>query len=844
MPTPLINQRYRIIKALAEGGFGKTFLVEDTQMPSRRQCVIKQLKPMNDRPGVFKIVKERFAREAAVLEAVGKGHSQIPDLYAYFEELGQFYLVQEWVEGEPLVDLVSTPWSEDRVSKLLSGALEALAHVHNQNIIHRDIKPDNIILRKSDQLPCLIDFGAVKELMSTVVGASGSRESSITIGTPGFMPSEQAAGRPTFASDLYSLGMTAIYLLTARSPAQLPTDSANGRILWQQYAPNVSTRFASILTRAIHPYFQTRYTTAADMLAALNAPSVSPASIPFSTQQPLGPSELPTVAIAPAAPVTPNPVKRPLSAAPSAPQTALSTAEQSAERLAERPDKRLAKQSAALALPWRRIGLAASVLVLGIGIVAGLRPELSFQSRSSGAEGVADSADGGPDLESADAEIAAAEAALGSGDYEGAIAQINAKLQAAPNNAEALLTLGEAQFATGEYAKAIETYTRAESAEVEEDSPLSSTQIAADALIARGNAYYETGDYDRAVDDYRSALRLDPENYKAYKEWAAINVLQGNTQEALQNLDLAVKYGPASIAAYVNRGSRRSELGDREGAREDWQQAAAIPAYSADDYASRGYAKSRLGNKRGAVDDYNQALIINPNHVRTLINRAYDFYESGEKQQALDLLDKALAINPNSVVALILQGEMRAFSNPADWAGAIAAYTQALAVNPNDPDVLNNRCSAYFSTQQLDLALLDCDRALSINSRNPSPYTLRGNIHLQQNNIQQAIQDYSRTIELSEATNDSRRLAAAYSNRASALMQVPDPEGALSDINEALTINPEDPVDLYKRGLVKVALEDREGGRTDLRKAADLYVKAGRTESHQNVLNMMAQLGL
>ena len=831
--TSLINNRYRIIKALAEGGFGKTFLVEDTQMPSRRQCVIKQLKPMNDRPSVFKLVQERFAREAAVLEAVGKGHSQIPDLYAYFEEGGQFYLVQEWVEGEPLINLVSTPWPEERVKALLVSALSALAHVHERNIIHRDIKPDNIILRHTDQLPCLIDFGAVKELMSTVVSTSGARESSITIGTPGYMPSEQAAGRPTFASDLYSLGMTAIYLLTGRSPAQLPTDSANGRILWQQYAPDISTRFASILTRSIHPYFQTRYTTAADMLAALKSPAqfgVQTGAQTPTTQLPISASELPTVAAAPAKPFQATPFQaapRPSAstrAETTAPQTALSSANK-----ASKP-----------ALPWQRVGLTAAALVLSAGVAIGLRPQLSFQSQSSDAGAIANL---GPKLDNADVEIAAAEAALDGGEYEAAIAQTTAKLQAEPNNAEALLVLGNAQLAKGKYKEAIATYTQAESAEVPKTSTQSPEKIAAEALIERGNAYYEMGAYDKAVDDYQSALRVDSDNGRAYKEWAAINVLQGNTQEALQNLDLAVRYEP-SISAYTNRGSRKSELGDRAGARDDWQQAASSKAYTADEYASRGYAKSRLGNKRGAVDDYNQALILNPNHVRTLINKAYDFYESGEKQQALGVLDKVLAINPNSVVALILQGEMKAYSNPADWEGAIASYTQALAVNPNDPDVLNNRCSAYFATEQLDLALADCDKGLSINPRNASIHNTRGNINLQKDNIQPAIQDYSRTIELSEETGDTRRAATAYSNRASALMQIPDPEGALSDINKALEINPEDPADLYKRGLVKVALNDREGGRTDMRQAADLYVKAGRTESYQTVLNMIEQLGL
>ncbi|MEL6899772.1 MAG: tetratricopeptide repeat protein [Cyanobacteria bacterium J06606_4] len=826
--SALINHRYRIIKPLAEGGFGKTFLVEDTQMPSRRHCVIKQLKPMTDRPEVFQVVQQRFGREAAVLESLGKGHRQIPDLYAYFEAGGQFYLVQEWMEGSPLSALSQQAWPEARVRSLLKSLLEVLTHVHSQNIIHRDIKPDNIIVRSADQLPCLIDFGAVKELMSTTVSASGAANSSLVIGTPGYMPPEQAAGRPTFSSDLYSLGMTMITLLTARSPAALPTNSLTGEALWQQFVPAVSHPLKTVLAQAVHPNAQTRYATAADMLAALFPNTLEQAvSADVETQLPPNSSTMPTVAVAK--------------------QGSALLANQSVSPATSQPTKGSAVGKHKLpvrGLAW--VGAGASVLMMAAGLWS-LRPRLSFEGSTAGAsasdvqstiQSLQTVVDTDPDNQAAKVELAVA--LREAGDYDQAIAQLDPVIAQSPDNVPALVAKGVSKMAVGRYTEAIDTFSQA----IEQDAN------SVMAWIERGNAHYETGDYDSAIDDYRSALRIDPGNAQAYREWAAVNVVRGNRQEALQNLNLAIEnlatdQDSTAISAYVNRGSRQAELGDRTKAVADWSKAASLPADSADEFASRGYAKSRLGNKSGAVDDYNQALIVNPQHVRSLVNRAYDFYEAGEQQQALNTLERALAVNPNAVTALILKGEIQAFGNPADWEGAIAAYSQALDVNPNDPDVLNNRCSAYFATEQLDLAFVDCDRGLSINPRSPSLYVGRGNIHLAQNNYEAAIRDFSRTIELGdEVGGDPRRQATAYSNRASALMQVQDIEGALADLNKALELKPDDAPDLYKRGLVKAALEDKAGARSDLRRAADIYIREGRTESHQTVLGMMEQLGL
>ncbi|AUB39362.1 Serine/threonine protein kinase [Nostoc flagelliforme CCNUN1] len=286
MTITLLNNRYQVIQVIGAGGFGETFLAEDVHMPSRRRCVIKQLKPItNNDPQTYQLIQQRFEREAATLEFLGESSNQIPKLYAYFSENGQFYLVQEWIHGQTLTKIVEAKGfeSEAAVRQILLSLLSVLDYVHSKGIIHRDIKPENIILRSVDGKPVLIDFGAVKETIRSVVNSPGYPTRSLVIGTPGYMPSEQAVGRPVYATDIYSLGLTAIYLLTGKHPQELQTDLKTGEILWQQHAPHVSSQLAAVLNQAIKPHAGDRYSTASKMLHALQSTTNIPTELATNT---------------------------------------------------------------------------------------------------------------------------------------------------------------------------------------------------------------------------------------------------------------------------------------------------------------------------------------------------------------------------------------------------------------------------------------------------------------------------------------------------------------------------------------------------------------------------------
>lgn len=265
----LLNNRFRILKQLAKGGFGATYLAEDTHMLSKRHCVVKQLQPDVPNQDCYGIAIKKFKEEAILLEQLK--HDQIPQLYSYFEQESRLFLVQEWVDGPTLGEKVRAlgQLSAEEVQQMLLRLLPVLDYLHNFRVIHRDIKPDNLILRQTDSRPVLIDFGSMKQHLKTQISFSGSIVDSVVIGTEGFMAPEQAAQRAVYASDLYSLGMTAIYALTAKLPVEMESDYDTGQFRWRQYAPHVSDHLADILNKATEFSPHDRFSNATEMLDAL-----------------------------------------------------------------------------------------------------------------------------------------------------------------------------------------------------------------------------------------------------------------------------------------------------------------------------------------------------------------------------------------------------------------------------------------------------------------------------------------------------------------------------------------------------------------------------------------------
>jgi len=372
----LLDRRYRTVRVLAAGGFGHTYLAEDTRRPNNPLCVVKHLVCSNQSQEMRELAIKMFHREAEVLEKL-TAHPQIPQLLAYFEEDGEFYIVQQYIEGHSIAQELQTKenWGESKVRAFLAELLPILSFIHSQGVIHRDIKPSNILRQKSDGKLFLIDFGAIKQLQAPNVANHTLTSSTISIGTPGYMPIEQGMGKPRPSSDIFGLGMTVIHGATTMHPQNFREDE-DGELIWQPFAQHLSPELIKFLERMVRSHFKERFRDGTEALLALqNLPALDlPPAQDMTFPQPLvAPTPAPKLV---AGEVPTNPQEITLLNLDAPPLTAVAEADKTADSAVpsepDTPNTQVAPTTLELgdkraSNQWRTIPLAL-VLLMGIGI--------------------------------------------------------------------------------------------------------------------------------------------------------------------------------------------------------------------------------------------------------------------------------------------------------------------------------------------------------------------------------------------------------------------------------------------------------------------------------------------
>jgi len=318
-PGITLNNHYRIVRELGHGGFGRTYLAEDAHR-FNEPCVLKEFAPQVHGSYALQKSEELFEREAGVLYKLQ--HNQIPRFRELFRvsisDRGYLFLVQDYVPGQTYRFLLDARkrqglrFIEAEINQLLIQILPVLEYIHSLGVIHRDISPDNLILRSSDGMPVLIDFGGVKQVAATVESlfaeANGTPAPATRIGKLGYAPVEQMQmGIVSPHSDLYALAATVLVLLTGKEPHQL-LDTQTLHWNWRAEC-SLSPNLSLVLDKMLAQQPSQRYSSAREVMLALSGnPPLQPPLPPapdFGPTQPPDLSPIPVPAPAPKLPGTP-----------------------------------------------------------------------------------------------------------------------------------------------------------------------------------------------------------------------------------------------------------------------------------------------------------------------------------------------------------------------------------------------------------------------------------------------------------------------------------------------------------------------------------------------------------
>jgi tetratricopeptide (TPR) repeat protein/tRNA A-37 threonylcarbamoyl transferase component Bud32 len=679
----LKNKRYQLIRQLGEGGFGKAYLAEDTENPhENKQCTIKQLEPAI---ADAEIAKKMFIREGKILQQLD--HPQIPKFIDYFEgEDAELYIVEEYINGNSLKQEITTQtkFTPEKVINFLNDVLPILEYLHGQNVIHRDIKPGNLIKRKEDNKFVLIDFGAIKQIVDPESNSQSKTNLTISIGSDDYAAPEQLQRKPQLNSDIYALGMTAIQLLTGNHPSKFERDAKDNVLSPQAYGS-----LAAILNKMVRVKVTERYQNVDEIITDIKKIIMLAEDPTITRPEPIFGSGI-------------NKVK----------------------------SRRIILTLLTVGTIF--LGITEFVypfirplyyLHQGNALLDAYKPEEALESFEEILEIQ-------PNTNNAEVWNGRGDALYGSGRYDAAFASYQKANALDPNNPKILSNLGRIAYKLNAYADIKDKDNKSmQQALIYYQQALKVAQDDRDkseAWSGQGIILMSLGECQAALRAFENARTETPDKPNVWIQEASVlqfclhqpDKAKRIYEEALDIYDRELKQNPNNLISWVDRGEVLNQLKrSPEDELDSYEQALKRNRNFYPALITKGTVLTNLKRYKEALASFDQALTIHPKDYQTLYNRGFLLSQQlNDPDQALVSFQEALKISP--------------FFYPA-WSGRVEIlifvkknYTEALSILDEKKEVYGDnpfywyyRASCLQGLKQSKEALESYDKALAINAK-------------------------------------------------------------------------------------------------------------------------------
>ena len=744
----IIGGRYLITRYLGENSGIETYLADNLHRQYQSPCSIKQIELPNIHDSDKIKIERRFAEELSILERLGY-HEQIPQLWDHFEENGEFYLVQEYIKGENLAQKIKQQnLSTGEIIQILISSLVVLDFIHRNRIIHRNIKPSNLLIRNEDRQVVITDFGIlidIKTPPNVTVDSSQQKDKD------NYWSPEQIAGRPTIGSDIYALGMSAVEALTTVEPREIARDRQTGKLLWQGLTNHkVDRRTIKIIDKMIHLDLGHRYFSAENVFEDLQKVKIAQTSVRRTSRSMLGIKD---------------------------------------RHRASRASK--AKPPGLIAT-----GLLGAVCLLGsIEFAFPIVRPAYYWYRGNKAlleepQVAVDTFTKAIDLkpESTAAWFGRGNALYRLERYGEAIEAYAEAARLEPMDWKNWKRQGDALFQLERFDEALSMYDRA----------LKLEKNNAELYNRRGKTLYELQDYESALVMQEEALEIDRLNPVFLSDRAKNLVEIGRYYEALSVLNRVQVSEPYKIRLWQDKALVLDALNrPQEVARvsqeilQNYDQVLQEQPQNAKILLSRGDFLFDRQMYSKAVESYQKAVEIKPDFYRGWLALAKALAETDRTTSALEALDRALEIRPKSYLAWFVRGTI--YQKRQNITQAISSYDRAIAINPDyaplwrerglafnqlgnysaaieslsraselvsqDARTWSGLATAWNNTGQDTKALFAVNRAIELKPQEPGNWNLKGQIYTQNAQYNEACETYRQSLPvISDSSNIMRSM--------------------------------------------------------------------------------------